>query len=70
MIKYKKTKGLDLKSHKLQQLLDKVFISPPLSRYNIEQFSRKIVGNTLGLSAPKNMVSRAARAFESRGSEM
>ena len=36
MIKYKKTKGLDLKSHKLQQLLDKVFISPPLSRLNLD----------------------------------
>lgn len=47
LIRYKKATGMDLKSHKLQQILDKVFCAP-LSRLDIDQFFKTISGKGLG----------------------
>ena len=43
---------MDLKSHKLQQLLDKVFCTR-LQRLNLDQLAKKICGNKLSLGLPK-----------------
>ena len=61
LIRYKKATGMDLKSHKLQQLLDKVFCAR-LQRLSLDQLAKKICGNKLSLGLPK----AAQRAPQSR----
>ena len=52
LIRYKKATGNDLKSHKLQQLFDKVFCTR-VTRCSLDQFNKKISGNKLSLGLAK-----------------
>eukprot|EP00354_Favella_ehrenbergii_P001119 CAMPEP_0170470192 /NCGR_PEP_ID=MMETSP0123-20130129/12729_1 /TAXON_ID=182087 /ORGANISM="Favella ehrenbergii, Strain Fehren 1" /LENGTH=110 /DNA_ID=CAMNT_0010737229 /DNA_START=851 /DNA_END=1183 /DNA_ORIENTATION=+ len=52
LIRYRKATGNDLKSHKLQQLLDKVFCER-LQRLTLDQFAEKICSQKMSLGLPK-----------------
>lgn len=52
LIRYNKATGNDLKSHKLQQLLDKIFCQR-LSRMSLDQLAKKVCEKKLSLGLSK-----------------